>query len=150
MSLDHPGVRAPHAAPQDLPVLSLEIHQMLGMFEWQTIRADFAYDPDAPLVVGVTFFDQGGRPVTWSIGRDLLQQGLHSMSGIGDIQVWPSLLAEQATAWLQLFPGDVAALFELPVAPLATWLEHTYEVVPAGTEMNRLGLDDFVAGLLDR
>jgi hypothetical protein len=131
-------------------VLSLEIHQMLGMFEWQTIRADFAYDPDAPLVVGVTFFDQGGRRVTWSIGRDLLQQGLHSMSGIGDIQVWPSLLAEQATAWLQLFPGDVAALFELPVAPLATWLEHTYQVVPAGTEMNRLSLDDFVAGLLDR
>jgi hypothetical protein len=57
------------------------------------------------------------------------------MSGLGDVRMWPSSLEEGATARLQLASGDMAALFELPIPPLAAWLEHTYSLVPAGQEL---------------
>nr|BFD88026.1 SsgA family sporulation/cell division regulator [Streptomyces sp. Xyl84] len=157
MSGDHHDVRTQHtasatpsgSAPQSLPLLRLDIHRMLDAMEWQETRAEFRYDPLSPLVVTVTFLIEGGPRATWRIGRDLLYQGLHSMSGVGDIQVWPSHLEERATAWLQLMSKDVGALFELPVPPLAEWLDDTYRLVPAGTETSRLDLDTFLADLLD-
>ncbi len=128
--------------------LSLKLHRMVGSQAWEAIRAEFKFTPDAPLLVSITFFiDEDGPKVTWQVGRDLLDQGLRSMSGIGDVQVWPSYLGEQESAWLQLSSYDVTALFEMPAPPLAEWLDRTYQIVPAGTEMRRLDPDAFLEGL---
>jgi hypothetical protein len=42
----------------------------------------------------------------------------------------------------------MAALFELPVSPLADWLEYTYELVPAGHELTEIDWDVATADLL--
>lgn len=42
----------------------------------------------------------------------------------------------------------MAALFELPVPPLAEWLERTYELVPVGTELTELDWNTAAAALL--
>ncbi|MFJ6070922.1 SsgA family sporulation/cell division regulator [Streptomyces sp. NPDC093065] len=129
--------------------LSLELHRMVSSQAWESVRGEFEFDPDAPLLVSITFFiDEDGPRVTWQVGRDLLDQGLRSTSGIGDVQVWPSYLGEEESAWLQLSSYDVTALFEMPAPPLAEWLERTYQIVPAGAEMSRLDPDAFLAGLL--
>ncbi|MFF0478826.1 SsgA family sporulation/cell division regulator [Streptomyces sp. NPDC004284] len=108
---------------------------MLTIATRQDVRAEFRFAPGTPWAVSVRFVVEGGPSVQWRIGRDLLQQGLYSMSGLGSIQIWPSGLEERTTAWLQLTSGNVAALFELPVPPLAKWLECTYRLVPAGAEL---------------
>ena len=114
----------------------------------QEVRAEFRFDPEAPLIVSVEFLMEGGPRVLWRIGRDLLHQGLYSTSGLGDVRVRPSLPEDRATTWLQLTSGDTAALFELPVAPLAEWLEYTYELVPAGHELAEVEWDAATADLL--
>ncbi|WP_406435327.1 SsgA family sporulation/cell division regulator [Streptomyces sp. NBC_01589] len=40
--------------------------------------------------MSVEFLIEGGPRVLWRIGRDLLKQGLYSMSGLSDVQIWPS------------------------------------------------------------
>ncbi|MEU6290932.1 SsgA family sporulation/cell division regulator [Streptomyces sp. NPDC046988] len=128
--------------------LSLDVERVLDVSARQTVRAEFSFDPRSPLVVCVDLLVQGGPRVRWRIGRDLLEQGLHSVSGLGDVRMWPSNAGDRATAWLQLCSGDMAALFELPVQPLAEWLEHTYEMVPAGQELAGVDWDVASVGLL--
>ncbi|MEE4543104.1 SsgA family sporulation/cell division regulator [Streptomyces sp. V4-01] len=109
--------------------LTLDIERVLGVSARQPVRATFRFDPDHPLIVTAELLVEGGPRVLWRIGRDLLTQGLHSMSGLGDVQIWPSCLHRRTTARLRLTSGDMAALFELPLPPLAQWLEHTYQAV---------------------
>ncbi|MFF4761312.1 SsgA family sporulation/cell division regulator [Streptomyces sp. NPDC001292] len=148
MSDNQPGVQAPRTSPYGTPELILDIERVLDVSVRQAIRAEFRFDPESPLIVCVEFLIKGGPRVLWRIGRDLLQQGLHSVSGLGDVQIWPTHPEERATARLQLTSGDMAALFELPVPPLAEWLEYTYDLVPAGQELAEIDWDVASAHLL--
>ncbi len=147
MNRDHLDVQR-HAAPNGSLVLSLDIERVLGVSARQTVGAEFRFSPEAPWCVSVGLVVEDGPCVRWRIGRELLQQGLHSMSGLGDVQMWPSHLEERATSWLKLCSGDMAALFELPVPPLADWLQRTYALVPAGRELAGVDWDVATAGLL--
>ncbi|MFI7386620.1 SsgA family sporulation/cell division regulator [Streptomyces sp. NPDC049813] len=149
MSGNHPGLHAPRPAPPERsPELVLDIARVLGVAARQAVRAEFRFDAAAPLTVRVGLSVEGGPHVAWRIGRDLLRQGLYSASGLGDVQIWPVYAArEAAVARLQLASGDMAALFELPVPPLARWLEHTYALVPAGRELAAVDWDVATAEL---
>jgi len=148
MSGNKPGVQAPRTAPCDIPDLILDVERVLDVSARQAIRAEFRFDPESPLIVCLELLVEGGPRVLWRIGRDLLQQGLYSVSGLGDVQIWPTHPAERATARLQLTSGDMAALFELPIPPLMEWLEYTYELVPAGQELAEIDWDVATADLL--
>ncbi|WP_338704290.1 SsgA family sporulation/cell division regulator (plasmid) [Streptomyces sp. Q6] len=150
MSGSSPGVQVNPRAPQGRSRLALDIERVLNVRARQTIRAEFRFDPRSPLTVRVELGIEGGRSVVWRIGRDLLRQGLYSMSGLGDVQIWPTGAAGRRTARLQLVSGDMAALFDLPVPPLADFLEHTYELVPVGRELAGMDWDVAVTDLLDR
>ncbi|MFD8994176.1 SsgA family sporulation/cell division regulator [Streptomyces abikoensis] len=127
----------------------MDIERVLSLSARQAIRAEFSFDPRAPLTVCVEFRVEGGPRALWRIGRDLLRQGLRSRSGIGDIQIWPSNYPEnRATARLQLTSGDMAALFELPIPRLSEWLDHTYALVPAGHELAGVDWDVTTTDLL--
>ncbi|MBU3865731.1 SsgA family sporulation/cell division regulator [Streptomyces sp. 4503] len=145
---DQPGTQAGQTVASGRPQMTLDIERVLDVSARQAIKAKFQFDPKAPLSVCVEFLVEGGPRVLWRIGRDLLQQGLYSTSGLGAVQMRPSNPEERATAWLQLTSGDMAALFELPVLPLAEWLEYTYELVPAGQELAEVDWDMATANLL--
>ncbi|MFD0412283.1 SsgA family sporulation/cell division regulator [Streptomyces sp. NPDC127108] len=149
MSGNHPGVQASRTASYGSPELTLDIERVLGVAARQAVEAEFRFDPESPLIICVELLLEGGSRVLWRIGRDLLQQGLYSVSGLGDVQIWPTHPErERATAWLQLTSGDMAALFELPVPPLAEWLAYTYELVPAGRELCGTDWESATADLL--
>ncbi|MEU6840393.1 SsgA family sporulation/cell division regulator [Streptomyces sp. NPDC046716] len=148
MSGHEPGVPSGGGVPDRRPRLILDIERVLGVRARQAITADFLFDPAAPLVVSVEFVAEAGPRVRWRIGRDLLQEGLSSMSGLGDVRVWPAAPQSGATVRMQLASGDMAALFELPLPPLAAWLAHTYELVPAGQELADVDWDVTAADLL--
>jgi hypothetical protein len=149
MSVDESGVRERRPASYGRSRLTLDIERLLGISTRQAVRADFRFDAvRSPFTVRVDFVIDGGPRVRWHIGRDLLKQGLHSMSGLGDVKMWPSDRTGRTTAWLRLASGDMAALFELPVAPLTRWLEGVYEVVPAGAELAGVDWDAAAAQVL--
>ncbi|SEE57978.1 SsgA family sporulation/cell division regulator [Streptomyces sp. TLI_105] len=148
MSGERSGVQARRSTVDSPLQLTLNIERVLTLAIRQAVRADFRFDPDSPWAVSVRLVVEDGPSVEWRIGRDLLQQGLYSMSGLGSIQMWPSGAEEQSTAWLRLTSGSMAALFELPVPPLADWLESTYELVPVGAELTEIDWTTASAALL--
>ncbi|WLW57268.1 SsgA family sporulation/cell division regulator [Streptomyces sp. YU58] len=147
MSGNQPDRQTRRAVSDGRPELVLDIERVLDLTTRQAVRAEFRFDPDAPWVVSVELAVEGGPRVLWRISRDLLHEGLHSVSGLGDVQIWPSHTADRATARLQLTSRDTAALFELPVPPLAEWLADTYELVPADAELSEIDWDAATAGL---
>jgi len=137
------------SAPELMPSLFLDLDQMLDEFTPLPIRAEFRFDPDMPAVITVEFLAERGPSLIWRIGRELLHRGLTSMSGCGDVRMWPALPRERPSSWLLLESQEVEALFEVPVAPLAEWLDATYRITSAEAEMDSLNWDDFLVGLLD-
>ncbi|MFF4353652.1 SsgA family sporulation/cell division regulator [Streptomyces sp. NPDC001530] len=137
------------SAPELVPPLFLDLDQMLDEFTPLPIRAEFRFDADMPAVITVEFLAERGPSLIWRIGRELLHHGLTSMSGCGDVRMWPALPRERPSSWLLLESQEVEALFEVPVAPLAEWLDATYRVTSAEAEMDGLNWDDFLVELLD-
>lgn len=60
-----------------------------------------------------------------------------------------ALPRERPSSWLLLESQEVEALFEVPVAPLAEWLDATYRVTSAEAEMDGLDWENFLVELLD-
>jgi Streptomyces sporulation and cell division protein, SsgA len=147
MNGDQSGLRDRRTVPQGPPALSLRIQRWLGEGAEQSVRAEFRFDPEVPMIVSITFTPGHGPSVIWHIGREVLAHGLHEDSGEGDVQVWPSEFHDHL-AWLMLESRGVGAFFQMPVQPLADWLDATYEAVPEETEMDTLDWDGFIAELL--
>lgn len=148
MHRDRSPLRAP-SQPGSVPPLVLELDQLLDEFTRLPVRAEFGFDPCAPAVITVAFRTGRGPGIVRYLGRELLQRGLTAMSGSGGVRMWPTLPGERPVSWLLLESPEVEALFELPRARLAEWLEATYRVAPAGTELDGLDWDGFLAELLD-
>jgi hypothetical protein len=146
MHRDQSPLRA-RSAPRHVPSLLLDVDQMLDEFSRQAVRAEFRFDPDMPAVITVEFLAERGPSVSWRIGRGLLHRGLREMSGCGDVRMWPTLPGERPSSWLLLESREVEALFELPTAELTEWLDATYQITSAETEMDGLDWDGFLLGL---
>ncbi|GHB11197.1 hypothetical protein GCM10010330_76450 [Streptomyces tendae] len=141
--------RSRQDTPSDPPTLSLGIHRVLDGFVRHPMSAEFRFDPGFPLIVTLKLMAEEGGSVTWRISRELLHKGLHSVSGSGDVRVWPARSGDRVTAWLLLDARDMSALFELPVPPIDAWLEETYRVTPPEAEMDALDWDAFLTEVLD-
>ncbi|MGR6968300.1 SsgA family sporulation/cell division regulator [Streptomyces cynarae] len=148
MHRDQSPLRA-RSAPELVPSLLLDLDQMLDEFTRLPTRAKFRFDPDMPAVIKVEFLAERGPGLVWHIGRELLHRGVTSMSGCGDVRMWPTLPGERPSSWLLLESEEVEALFELPTAPLSEWLDATYRIVSAEAEMDGLNWDGFLRELLD-
>ncbi|MFH9967146.1 SsgA family sporulation/cell division regulator [Streptomyces mirabilis] len=137
------------SAPELITSLFLDLDQMVDEFTPLPIRAEFRFDPDMPAAITVEFLAERGPSLIWRIGREHRHRGLTSMSGCGDVRMWPALPRERPSSWLLLESQEVEALFEVPVAPLAEWLDATYRVTSAEAEMDGLDWENFLVELLD-
>ncbi|WP_338704129.1 SsgA family sporulation/cell division regulator (plasmid) [Streptomyces sp. Q6] len=137
------------SAPELVPSLYLDLDQMIDEFTRQPITATFRFDPDMPAVIAVEFVTERGPGLVWRIGRGLLHRGLTAMSGCGDVRMWPMAPGERRSAWLLLESTEEEALLEVPIPPLADWLDATYRIVSAEREMAGLDWDGFLMELLD-
>ncbi|MEU0945583.1 SsgA family sporulation/cell division regulator [Streptomyces canus] len=148
MYRDQSSLKA-RSAPESVPPLFLDLDQMLDEFTPLPIRAGFRFDADLPAVITVEFLAERGPSLIRRIGRELLHRGLTAMSGRGDVRMWPALPRERPSSWLLLESQEVEALFEVPAAPLAQWLDATYRITSAETEMDGINWDGFLSDLLD-
>ena len=130
--------------------------QLVGPQSWTEVPALLCYEPSDPFAVRIAFGDVGDdtRPVapedggiSWLVSRELLQSGLDTPSGEGDVRVYPAHGATDVL-FLHLRAPSGEALFEFSRATVGAFLRRTETLVPSGTESSHLDLDDELQLLL--
>lgn len=106
------------------------------------------YDAGDPLAVHLLFPAEAsldGFEVTWVFSRELLDAGLRTPVGAGDVQLWP---CGHAHTMLELHAAEGLALIELRSADLRRFLRQAYQTVPLGQEQLGSDLDQGLTELL--
>ena len=130
--------------------------QLVGPQSWTEVPALLCYEPSDPFAVRIAFGDVGDGSgsaapedagISWLVSRELLQSGLDSPSGEGDVRVYPAHGATDVL-FLHLRAPSGEALFEFSRATVGAFLRRTETLVPSGTESSQLDLDDELQLLL--
>ena len=131
-----------------LPVSAhLELRLMQSPHSGVPVSATLLYDFNEPYAIDAEFHTADGD-VTWVFGRDLLNAGLTTPTGEGDVAIWPSTQQGTSVLCLSLDSPSGSAVLEAELAEVAAFLDVTFSLVPAGTEMEFLDLDAELAQLL--
>lgn len=94
-----------------------------GRFRWVASR---------PLEVEVIFQPPNGWRIPWVVGRDLLQEGMESVVGVGDVQMTPA--PERGTLYLTLSSLSGRAVFRCCLHHVGEFLSKTMELCPRSAE----------------
>jgi hypothetical protein len=124
------------------------------------LMAGLHYASADPYAIRMAFHVGTGEPVEWTLARDLLAAALVSPQGIGDVRAWPSAApgspaavgAEGETAagllYIAMSSPFGQAQFQASAAAIASFLQQTYAIVPAGRESDFMDFDDELTALL--
>lgn len=132
----------------------LKTHVVTADTRMAGVPAVLRYRSDDPFAVRLAFLDpdrepgRAGEPadgVEWVFARDLLTDGLHTPTGVGDVHVWPF---GPGDLMIELRSGASTALVITPKAAVRLFLCHAYAIVPAGSEPGHLDLDRGLALLV--
>ncbi len=126
----------------------LQLRLIVSAGQAVPVPARLGYRTADPYAVHIDFHVDSACPVHWAFARDLLVEGVFRPCGHGDVRVWPSRADGRGVVLIALNSPGGEALLEAPAAQVAAWLERTLRVVPPGSEGDRLGIDDGLAGLL--
>jgi hypothetical protein len=130
--------------------------QLVGPQSWTEVPALLCYDAADPFAVRIAFGDVGvdaaavhadEAGISWLLSRELLRAGLERPVGDGDVRLWPAH-APADLLYLHLRAPSGEALFELSRATVAAFLRQTEALVPMGSEVSQLDLDQELAALL--
>jgi hypothetical protein len=124
----------------------LELALVLSEEVTVPVPSYFTYHSHDPYAVHLVFCLEGQDPVRWTFARELLTAGMFHPAGAGDVMVRPDRGRDLLCLLLASPQGH--ALVELPVAPLAEWLDCTHRLVPAGEESRYLDLEASLTELL--
>ncbi|MEU0335957.1 SsgA family sporulation/cell division regulator [Streptomyces sp. NPDC006193] len=98
------------------------------------VRATLRYLAADPLAVFVDFPAEAalhGEEVTWTFARSLLDQGLRTPAGCGDVRIWPY---GRTRTVLEFHSPHGMALLQFQASALRRFLVRTYAVVANGQE----------------
>ncbi|RKE21705.1 SsgA family sporulation/cell division regulator [Streptomyces sp. TLI_171] len=139
------GATAPPSVVEEVMVLRIALDQdLVG-----DVRTRFRYDAAAPYEVRLTFHLGRSDEADWVFSRDLLRDGLESLSGHGDVKLWPAHCpCHGATLHLALESPHGSALLEASRPQVSAWLERTYTAVPDDQIIELLPSDAELAALL--
>ena len=110
--------------------------------ELRTVEVELSFDPDDPLAVTVSSALPGG-PLTWVFSRDLLADGLRSMSPIGEGRV--RVQATSVLTEISWDEADATFLLRLPWWTTREFVRLAQSTVPRGEEP--CDVDAWVAAL---
>ncbi|MFI8853783.1 SsgA family sporulation/cell division regulator [Streptomyces sp. 891-h] len=127
----------------------VEMRLVLAPERSVAVPARLSYRTDDPYAVHMTFHIYSETPVHWTFARELLVEGVSQPCGDGDVRVWPTCVAGRNVVCLALSSPNGDALLEAPSHVVAAWLERTLGLVPEGSELEALSLDEQLSELLD-
>ncbi|MYU24000.1 SsgA family sporulation/cell division regulator [Streptomyces sp. SID8352] len=88
------------------------------------------YDPDAdPRAVRIGFPGPAPGPREWTFSRSLLERGLRSPAGSGDVRVWP---CGRVQAVIELHSAQGTSVVQVESRALTRFLRRTYRAAAAG------------------
>jgi hypothetical protein len=111
------------------------------------VTSRFAFSQDEPFAVTLRFLVEGDQWVTWTFARGLLEEGISTAAGEGDVQIWPGIRDGERCIFLHTRSPHGAATFVLPLNSVVEFLLSTYALVPSGTESDHLDIDAEIAFL---
>lgn len=106
----------------------------------KTIGSVVGYDTHEPYAVHLQFIDE--FKTEWYMSRELLQQGLDSTAGEGDVLCWSS----DDRYFLILRNPESSLLLSTSLGSMEYFLDYTNMMVPPGNEM--IDIDSLVERLL--
>lgn len=113
------------------------------------IRPTLRYSAAEPFAVHIDFpahVSADGRGVTWMFGRTLLEEGLETPAGQGDVRIRPCGWARTV---IEFHSPLGLAVIRFSTTTLRRFLLRSYDVVAPGTENLGPDLDHGLAALLD-
>ena len=125
----------------------LDLRLVLGGDRTAVVPATLGYDSMEPYAVTALFRTSDGD-VTWVFGRDLLEDGLRTPVGEGDVAVWPSSSDGLPVVCLSLASPSGSALLEADLDTVRSFLDAAYTAVPMGHESQALDIDNALLQLL--
>ncbi|MER5259756.1 SsgA family sporulation/cell division regulator [Streptomyces sp. NPDC002855] len=114
------------------------------------VPAELHYDLADPCAVRLSLGAPLTSPVDWVFARDLLAEGLHLPTGIGDVQVSPLRLDRTHRVRITLRSATGAAVVDIDAAETDAFLRQSFALVPPGTESAHIDLDRAVADVMGR
>jgi hypothetical protein len=111
------------------------------------VTSQFSFSRFDPYAVTLRFLVDGDQWVTWIFARELLEKGITSAQGEGDVQIWPGERDGARCVFLHTRSPHGAATFMLSLTVVVEFLLNTYSVVPSGTESDFVDLDAEIADL---
>jgi hypothetical protein len=107
------------------------------------VEADLRYDTTDPYAVVVLFQPVASDEVRWTFSRDLLEDGLVSWTGEGDVRIGPDPADPHATCLDLITPASRARL-KVSTHEITGFLHETYRVIGPGREGEWLDVDSEV------
>lgn len=126
----------------------LELRLVLSPQRSIAVPARLTYRTADPCAVHIAFHIGSGSPVLWTFARELLIEGAFRPCGEGDVRVWPTRVGSRSVLCVALSSPDGDALLEAPLLAVSAWLERTLRVMPPGSELEQLGIDEGLRELL--
>jgi hypothetical protein len=114
-----------------------------GLEGTETVDVRLGYDPEDPLAVTVEVTGESRRS-RWVFARDLLADGLRSMTPLGDGRIQVQATSVLAEITVECEDGD-APVLRLPWWNTREFVRRTVEEVPRGEES--CDVDGWVAAL---
>ncbi|MEV8308527.1 SsgA family sporulation/cell division regulator [Streptomyces flavidovirens] len=114
----------------------------------ETVSATLRYNRADPFAVRMAFPPAAtleGVEVSWAFARELLETGMESRAGLGDVQVRPYGYGRTV---LEFHAAEGTAMVHIRTADLRRFLKRTHALVPAGGEHLHLDVDHDLAELL--
>ncbi|MYW69929.1 SsgA family sporulation/cell division regulator [Streptomyces sp. SID8379] len=114
----------------------------------RAVTVGLTYASADPLAIGLVFPPEvtlAGTEVTWAFARSLLDEGLRSPTGWGDVHAWP---CGRARTVVELRAPEGLAIVQFDTSVLRRFLRRTYALVPAGQEDMTGYVDHALAALL--
>ncbi|HZD15126.1 MAG TPA: SsgA family sporulation/cell division regulator [Pseudonocardiaceae bacterium] len=139
--------------PEHTRISALIVARLRQGPELVPVRVELSWHPGDPHAIHATFQTArtAAKDVRWVLGRELLAQGLHIPTGIGDVHLCPRdpRGTDPAVTVLELCTPTGHAVFELDTDELAELLADTYAHLPFGHEALFLDLDTEITQLLE-
>ena len=119
--------------------------------------ASLHYSASDPYAIRMAFHVGHEEPVEWIFARELLADGMATLVGDGDVQIWPSSAAmgpdgeirgPLSVLNLNLYSPFGEAHFEAPADAISNFLDRTYGIVRMGREADVIDIDAELNGLL--
>ncbi|MEV6567872.1 SsgA family sporulation/cell division regulator [Streptomyces kronopolitis] len=114
----------------------------------QVIPANLRYDRADPFAVRLVFPPSAsldGAEVAWTFGRELLEEGLRTPAGAGDVQIWPY---DADAVVIEFHAVGGMAVVQFDAQELRAFLTRSYGIVAKGEEAGHLDVEGDLAALL--